>query len=161
MGGIAGIINFDGKPVPHEEMIIMTITINWLHLVSPVIRSTFPVIPMPTRSTTHGRWALIYDRGSKYDDCPWALWNLLFCDVIFSNESSYPMNCNPTLTYGSKLAMNSEESYSSKAILSNDIKSISALASASACFRLCVPNSFDALPDIRSRIVAHTNSKPL
>ena len=70
------------------------------------------------------------------------------------------MNCNPTLTYGSKLAMNSEESYSSKAILSNDIKSISALASASACFRLCVPNSFDVLPDIRSRIVAHTNSKP-
>ncbi|MBT3830427.1 MAG: hypothetical protein HN900_20825 [Gammaproteobacteria bacterium] len=48
-----------------------------------------------------------------------------------------------------------------KAILSNDIKSISALASASACFRLCVPNNFDALPDIRSRIVAHTNGKPL
>lgn len=48
-----------------------------------------------------------------------------------------------------------------KAVLSNDIKSISALAKASACFRLCVPNNFDALPDIRSRIVAHTNGKPL
>jgi hypothetical protein len=48
-----------------------------------------------------------------------------------------------------------------KAVLSNDIKNISALASASICFRLCVPNSFDALPDIRSRIVAHTNGKPL
>ena len=48
-----------------------------------------------------------------------------------------------------------------KAVLSSDIKSIAALAKASACFRLCVPNNFDALPDIRSRIVAHTNGKPL
>ena len=48
-----------------------------------------------------------------------------------------------------------------KAVLSSDIKSISALAKVSACFRLCVPNNFDALPDIRSQIVAHTKGKPL
>ena len=50
---------------------------------------------------------------------------------------------------------------SNKEVLSGDIKSISALANAAACFRLCVPSNFDALPDIRSRIVAHTNGKPL
>ena len=27
----------------------------------------------------------VYDRGLEHDDCPWALWNLLFCDVIFAN----------------------------------------------------------------------------
>ena len=50
---------------------------------------------------------------------------------------------------------------SNKEVLSGDIKSISALANASACFRLSVPSNFDALPGIRSRIVAHTSGKPL
>ncbi|MBT6586587.1 MAG: hypothetical protein HON77_20005 [Gammaproteobacteria bacterium] len=50
---------------------------------------------------------------------------------------------------------------SNKDVLSGDLKNISALANASACFRLSVPSNFDALPDVRSRIVAHTNGKPL
>ena len=51
--------------------------------------------------------------------------------------------------------------FTSKAALSTDIKDISALASASACFQLCVPRTFDALPDIRSRIIDHTQGKSL
>jgi asparagine synthase (glutamine-hydrolysing) len=40
----------------------------------------------------------VYDRGLEHDEPPWALWNLLFCDVIFTSESSDTMNCNPPLT---------------------------------------------------------------
>ena len=51
--------------------------------------------------------------------------------------------------------------FTSKPALSTDIKDISALARASACFQLSIPRAFDALPDIRSRIIAHTRRKLL
>lgn len=48
-----------------------------------------------------------------------------------------------------------------KTVLANNIKDISALASATACFRLSIPNDFGALSNIRANIVAHTRDTQL
>ena len=50
----------------------------------------------------------VYDRGLQHDECPWALWNLLFCDVIFATYSSERMHCSAPLTFRTTSVMNTK-----------------------------------------------------